>query len=209
MVQIGTYTELLSSSTSFARLLEDIHQHQQEQEQQSLFLARQVSRMDSFSPGIEQEEDAKSLQTNIETKQEGTVKWSVYMAYLRAGVGVILGLFLIIIIFSAQQAIALCSNWWLAEWSSDESHRHDIPKNCTNIIDQKTSRIHLMNDTEWKEHRNQRFYTFCCRLINNIFFSNISYLFVGIVAVLFLITLIRVVTTEFIFLNAGRVLHNK
>jgi hypothetical protein len=165
--------------------------------------------MDSISPEIEQEEDVQSLPNNIETKKEGTVKWNVYLSYLRAGVGAILGLFLIITTFPAQQAAAIYSNWWLAEWSSDEGHRHDIAKNCTNIINQKTSRIRLMNDIEWNEHRNQRFYTFCCRLINNIFFLNTLYLFVGIVAVLFLATLIRVINTEFICLNAARVLHNR
>jgi hypothetical protein len=30
MVQMGTYNELINSSSSFAHLLEDIHQHEQE-----------------------------------------------------------------------------------------------------------------------------------------------------------------------------------
>jgi hypothetical protein len=34
-------------------------------------------------------------------------------------------------------------------------------------------------------------------------------LLIGSVVVLFVVTLIRVVTTEFMFLNAGRILHNK
>ena len=161
MVQIGTYAELLSSSISFARLLEDINQHQQEQ--QSLSLTRAMSRLDSITQEIEQEEDAKLLPSNIETKQQGTVKWSVYVSYLRAGVGLILGLVLIITLFSVQQAANIGSNWWLAGWSSDEDHRYSISKTCTNITDKQTNRIRFMNDTQWNEHRNQRFYTFCCK----------------------------------------------
>ena len=46
MVQMGTYSELLSSSASFARLLEDINQHEeekkQEQEQESVILTRNI-----------------------------------------------------------------------------------------------------------------------------------------------------------------------
>jgi hypothetical protein len=34
-------------------------------------------------------------------------------------------------------------------------------------------------------------------------------MFIGSVILLFVITLVRVVITEFMFLNAGRVLHNK
>ncbi len=44
---------------------------------------------------------------------------------------------------------------------------------------------------------------------NNLTSSSICYLFVDIVAALFVVTLLRVVITEFICLNAGRVLHNK
>jgi hypothetical protein len=159
---MGTYSELLSSSASFARLLEDINQHHQEHEQQSISLPIQPSRIGSISREKEEEEELMSLQTNIETKQEGVVKWNVYISYLRAGAGVILGLFLIISIFSAQQAIALYGNWWLAEWSNDEGHRHRVYNNCISAVDQKTNRIRSMNDIEWDEHRNRRFYTYCC-----------------------------------------------
>jgi hypothetical protein len=163
---MGTYSELLSSSASFARLLEDINQHQQEQEQkqeheqQSISLTKQPSRIDSINSEKEKKEEIKSVPLNVETKQEGTVKWNVYISYLRAGVGVILGLFLIISIFSAQQAIALYSNWWLAEWSNDEGHRHRVYNNCISAVDQKMNRIRLMSNTEWNEHRNRQFYAF-------------------------------------------------
>jgi hypothetical protein len=168
MAEMGTYGDLLSSSASFARLLEDINQHhqaqKQEQEQKSVSLATQISRISfrNSENGEEEDEEKKSLPTNLETKQEGTVKFGVYRSYLQAGVNVILGLFCILIVFSAQQATSLYSNWWLAEWSNDESDRYRVYKNCTNVLDQTTNRIRLMNDTEWNEHRDQRFYTFCC-----------------------------------------------
>ncbi|UJR31956.1 hypothetical protein I4U23_019429 [Adineta vaga] len=196
MMQIGTYTELLSSSASFSRLLEDINQHRQEQEQPKILdgnktIDRNLSRMSSFG-SEKDEEDPLSMPTNIEIKQEGTVKWSVYVSYLRAGIGVIVGLLVIVTVFSMQQATALYSSWWLAEWSNDETQRHRVFDNCTTMIDKKTDIIRSMNENEWNEHRNQRFYTYC-----------------GVVIILFSITLLRVATTEFICLNAGRILHNK
>jgi len=163
---MGTYAELVSTSESFARLLEDINQHhqeqEQEQEQQSVSLSKQPSRIGSISREKEDEEEIELLPTNIETKQEGIIKWGVYLSYLRAGVGVTLGLFIIITIFSAQQATALFGNWWLAEWSNDESHRHRVYTNCTSTLDQKTNRIRSMSNTEWNEYRDQRFYTYFC-----------------------------------------------
>jgi len=163
---MGTYAELVSTSESFARLLEDINQHhqgqEQEQEQESVSLSKQPSRIGSISGEKEDEEEIELLPTNIETKQEGIIKWGVYLSYLRAGVGVTLGLFILITIFSAQQATALFGNWWLAEWSNDESHRHHVYTNCTRTFDQKTNRIRSMSNTEWNEYRDQRFYTYFC-----------------------------------------------
>ncbi|CAF4435345.1 unnamed protein product, partial [Adineta steineri] len=94
-------------------------------------------------------------------KEEGTVKWSVYVSYLRAGIGVCIGILLVVVVFSAQQATSIYVDWWLAEWSNDEGHRHHVYTNCTNVTDEKTNKIRLMNETEWNVHRHNRFYTFC------------------------------------------------
>ncbi|CAF2953465.1 unnamed protein product [Rotaria sp. Silwood2] len=161
MVQMGTYEELLSSSVSFARLLEDINQHKQEHEEQSNTLIRRHSKIDSISLIEDDEEDIKPLPTNIEIKQEGIVKWDVYVSYLQAGIGGVSGFLLLLTVFCVQQAMSLYSNWWLAEWSNDESHRHRLYNNCTNINDTKINRIRFMSDNEWNEHRNRRFYIFC------------------------------------------------
>jgi hypothetical protein len=167
MVQLGTYAELLSSSASFARLLEDINQHEQEQKheyEQQQSITRRMSRVGSVCVEKEDEEDSKTHPTNIETKQEGTVKWHVYVAYLRAGIGLILGFLLIAIVFSTQQGIYLYNNWWLAQWSDDESHRFRVANNCTNVLNQKMERIRLMNETEWNVDRAHRFYWFSSKL---------------------------------------------
>ena len=158
MTQMGTYAELLTTSALFARLLEDINQHQSDR--QSISMTKHVSRKDSVIEEIEEEEEVTSSLENIETKQEGTVKWGVYISYLRAGVNVAIGLFLIIIIFSAQQATDMFGNWWLAQWSNDESHRYAVYSNCTGTIDQKINKIRSMSTNEWTTYRNQRFYTY-------------------------------------------------
>ncbi|CAF1384435.1 unnamed protein product [Rotaria sordida] len=194
MIQMGTYEELLISSSTFAQLLEDINQHEQEQEQQSVSLSNQRSTVGSISSEKENadEEDMNLLPKNLETKQEGTVNWKVYISYLQAGVGVISGILLIIIIFGSQQVISIYSNWWLAAWSNDESHRHQNSTNCMSIRDNKTDIIYRMNDIEWNTHRNRRFYIFS----------------ILVFLLLFLIFL-RTVFCRLLCLNAGRILHNK
>ena len=169
MALIGTYKELLNQSNAFARLLEDINQHKREQnheqertrEQRSRTLSHQVSKLGSVHSETDEEEEGSTLPTNIEIKQEGIVKWQVYIAYIRAGIGVFLGLFLLIIMNSSQQATALMSNWWLAKWSDEETHRRLTENNCTRMKDGETSRIHAMGDDEWNLYRSRRFFTYC------------------------------------------------
>lgn len=160
MVQMGTYEELLSSSSGFAELLEDINQH--EQEHQSVVLLNQQSIISSISSEKEDlEDDINSLPKNLEIKQEGTVKWNVYISYLRAGVGLIVGIISMLVIFSTQQTVAIYSNWWLAAWSNDESRRHQNLTNCIHTHNNKTDEINRMNDIEWNKHRARRFYIYC------------------------------------------------
>jgi len=169
MVEMGTYGELYSSSSSFARLLEDINQHQQEQKQeqkqQLTRLSSRLSKIGSISMENEDEIEIESLLADIETKEEGTVKWGVYVSYLQAGIGVVLGVLLIVTVFSAQQALHMYSNRWLADWSDDESHRIRVNNNCTNAFTQKMERIRSMSRTEWNEYRAGRFYWFSSKLI--------------------------------------------
>ncbi|CAF3558667.1 unnamed protein product [Rotaria sp. Silwood1] len=193
MIQMGTYEELLLSSSIFAQLLENINQHEQKQQTDSL--SNQQSRIGSISSEKENsdEEDINVLPKNLETKSEGTVKWNVYISYLRAGVGVIFGFLLIIIIFSIQQTISIYNNWWLAAWSDDENRRHH--QNLTNCMvtqDKKIDTIYQMNDIEWYTHRDRRFY-----------------IFYALVLLLCFLIFLRTVVCRLICLNSGRVLHNK
>lgn len=158
MTDIGTYDELSSSSLSFARLLHDIHQHELK-EQQSVEFQHQRSIFDSSAS--ESEAPAKensSLPTNIETKQEGIVKWHVYTSYLRAGIGLLVGFILMTSIFSVREFIAIFSDRWLARWTNDETHRYRNSTYCTNT---SASAIMSMNETDWKYHRNHRYYIYC------------------------------------------------
>jgi hypothetical protein len=174
MVEMGTYEELFVSSPTFAQLLEDINQH--EKVQQSVSFTNQQSMIGSISSEKgDDEEDANSSPTNLETKQEGRVKRDVYTSYLRAGVGIILGPLLIIIIFSTHQAIGIYSNWWLAAWSNDQSRRYQNLTNCTNIRDKKSDEIYLMSDVEWNRHQDHRFHRFCG--LTNFFLSLVDLMF--------------------------------
>ena len=204
---MGTYEELLATSTSFAELLEDIHQHQREQKSNALTTQR--STIGSISSENEDEAEIETLPTNLETKQQGTVRWHVYAAYLRAGVGLVLGVALIVIIFSTQQFASIYSNWWLADWSDDETRRYRKMMNCSNKLDQKVVRIQLMSDREWKIHRDQRFYIFAGEQVNVAPVISLISPVAVLVLILFCLASVRVVVTRLICLNAGRVLHNK
>ncbi|CAF4234850.1 unnamed protein product, partial [Rotaria sp. Silwood2] len=189
MVQTGTYTELLESS-SFSRLLNYINQ----QEKNEYLIDTQekcFSRHGSLSETTNEEEELL-ISENLEIKEKGSVKWQVYIEYLRAGVGHILGLILLILVFGIREVIFIFCNWWLAEWSEDEGYRHNQLRNCTETKNKKMNIIHSMNDVEWTNHKNRRFYIYC-----------------GITLVLLILSLFRTVALKFICLNASRVLHNK
>ena len=140
---------MLNVSSSFAHLLDDIHQHKLE-EQQSIIDANHLNTDDV--------KDTLTPPTNVEIKQEGMVKWHVYTTYLRAGLGLIFGFLLMTSIFTVRELIAVFSDRWLAKWSDDESHRYRVPSNCTNS---SKSSILLMSETDWNNHRNRRFYIYC------------------------------------------------
>lgn len=160
MAQMGTYEELLISSPTFAQLLEDINQH--DRKERTISYTNQQSIISSIGSQRDDEDEEKSfLPTNLEIKQEGTVKWTVFTSYLRAGIGVTIGLVLIVVTFSAQQATAIYGNWWLAAWSNEESLRHRNSTDCLRVIHNKTEKVYPMNDIEWNEHRNRRFYIYC------------------------------------------------
>ncbi|CAF0797585.1 unnamed protein product [Rotaria sordida] len=206
---MGTYNDLLTSSPLFCRLLDDINQHQQEQsvdlqpeneqehsadlhheheQERSIDLRHQQLTINSTSPETKDELSVPS--SSVETKQKGKLKWHVYVEYLRAGAGIVLGFLLVSLISAVQQGAYIFSSWWLAAWNDDETYRHQIFNNCTTT--QQHNTIWTMTDVEWNNYRNRRFYIYS-----------------GIVLIFVLITLFRTAVIELMFLNAARVLHNK
>ncbi|CAF5071655.1 unnamed protein product, partial [Rotaria sp. Silwood1] len=161
MIQTGTFDELLTISSSFNYLLEDIHQ----QEKEKFTHRMNIRRRQSIKPltSIEDEnEDGFLIDTeNFETIEKGSVKWNIYISYLQEGVHVIFGIFILIFIFGFRQTTSIIYSWWLAKWSDDENYRYRHQNNCTKIINQQINIIHSMNNTEWNEYRNSRFYFYC------------------------------------------------
>jgi len=159
MVETGTYEELLACSSSFSRLLENIHQQEQEQHEHSTDIqGRRSTRSMTFSE-IENEEII-SGSTNVETKQEGSVNWHVYISYIRAGAGLVLSILLIILVFGVREATSVFYTWWLAEWRDDESHRHRHLNNCTRASNKIINAIVSMNETEWANYHKRRFHIY-------------------------------------------------
>ncbi|CAF4697955.1 unnamed protein product [Rotaria socialis] len=189
-IEMGTYNKLLATSTSFSRLIDDIHQNQEEKQQEFIARSRRQSMLGTQSSEKDEEEMLSPVE-NDELIKEGSVKWTVYTDYLRAGIGLFLGFLLAIGVFSAHQGVSIFSNWWLAKWSDEETYRYYTFNNCT-TMNAMNNEILNMTDAEWNKHRNQRFIIYC-----------------AILFVVALITLLRVVATKFMCLNAGRVLHDK
>ena len=158
MVQMGGYAELMASSSSFAHLLEDIHQHEEETRTN---MHKQLSIISSKQGENDLQDEGATLLTHADTKQEGAVRWHVYASYIRAGLGCIASFIFVILLFTLHQAISMFSNWWLATWSEDESHRHSGLTNCTSATMEPVDAVRSMSSSEWTVHRNRRFYLYC------------------------------------------------
>ena len=151
MVQMGTYNELITSSSSFAHLLEDIHQHEQEM---IVNLEKQQSIISSIYSEADNEEE---LVPNVDVKQEGAIKWNIYSSYIKAGLGCTFGFVVVLLILVAHQGLAMYSSWWLATWSDDESYRYHNFSHCAST---SINNVSLMTDQQWHTHRNYRFYVY-------------------------------------------------
>ena len=152
------------SSPTFSRLFDNIHQHKGEQRKQpentADFQRRRSSRcVVLLRTGDEEEQLLPS--ENEEIKEEGLVKWHVYTEYIRAGVGLSFGLIWLLSVLSIREALMIFASWWLAAWSEDKGHRYYHLKNCTKTKDIKINTINSMNDVEWTNHENRRFYFYC------------------------------------------------
>ncbi len=165
MIHMGTYTELVASSISFRRLLDNIHQQEQEQQEHPHDIQRRRSTRSLTISDQENEDEMFLLKDNSEMKREGSINCHVYMSYLQAGAGLILGIFLVVFAFGIRETASVYYSWWLAKWSEDESYRYRDFHNCTNFSDQKIRLIQSMNESQWIDYRNERFYSYCGRSI--------------------------------------------
>ena len=160
MIHIGTYNELMSSSASFSHLLEDIHQQEQE-------LSVQVhNQLSVISSTYSEQNEDDDLLARTDTKQKGAIKLSVYLSYVRAGLGYLLGFVAILILLTARQATYMYSAWWLAKWSDDEGHRYGNLSYCPSAITTNVTNLYLMSDNQWNEYRNTKFFVFCGKLVS-------------------------------------------
>ncbi|UJR21510.1 hypothetical protein I4U23_024596 [Adineta vaga] len=185
MIQMGTYNELISSSSSFAHLLEDIHQQKQE-------LSMAVQKQQSIISSACSEYDDDDLTAHTDTKQQGAIKLTVYLSYIKAGLGCILGFVFVLMLLAAREATLMYSSWWLATWSDDESRRYTNFNHCSSSIVNNVTRLYSMSNSEWNAYRNDKFYMFC-----------------GIIVILLILTFLSTFGLKAMCLNAGRILHNK
>jgi hypothetical protein len=159
MVQCGSYAERLSQSSSFARMLENIYQQGQDCKE-SVALAEQQRSSRCVTLSEAENDELSSSLIALENKEEGSLSWRVYGDFLKAGVGLTVGILLIVGIFGVQEATAVFYSYWLAQWSSDENHRYQNLNNCTESSIRSIQKIKAMSDSEWSAYRRQRFYIY-------------------------------------------------
>ena len=162
MVQMGSYMELMGSSSTFARLLEDIDQHEEEHAKD---LQTQYSTDLPTTLDKDPEDEQLLPPENVEIQKKGSVKISVYAGYLRAGAGVLLGLLLFVVSFGAREFMTLYSTWWLAKWSEDEGHRYNPILHCEQTLNGSIHAIRSMSEDQWNEHRTRTFHVYCSLLL--------------------------------------------
>ena len=156
MTHMGTYAQLVDTSPSFRRLLENIHQQEEnpvDNHQKHLIKSISVSERDT--------EEDMLLTEHSEMKREGAVHWRVYVSYLRAAARIIPGVFFIACLFCLRELASVYNYWWLAKWSDDENYRYRNLTNCTDWTDQRREIVQAMNETQWRQYRNERFYSYC------------------------------------------------
>ena len=156
MAHTGTYEELLRGSDSFSRLLENIHQEKQQQlESASSNELRRFSRCPTI-PEADSDELSSPV-ADLESAQSGSVKWSVYISYVRTGVGLTIGIFLILLLFGVREATSILYSCWLAQWSEEEDHRHRNFSNCAEVNSSIVSSIKSMDSIEWNHYKERKF----------------------------------------------------
>ena len=129
--------------------------HQQELERSNKFDPHEL--IDESNSKIKNVE-ISTVSTNAEIKESGTVKWRVYLRYLRTGAGIIGGPVLLLLLLSAREGTYVFSTWWLATWNEDENDRHHLLNNCTNYL--RNNSILNMTDQQWTHYRNNLFYVY-------------------------------------------------
>lgn len=150
----GSYEEL-KTKDSFQALIANIIQHQ-DKGLDDLVDADEPSESKIYKDDTN--ETVPMIQQDA--RQEGIVKASVYINFIRAGIGIVGGI-LLVLIFCVYQGLGMFSNWWLAIWSESESQRYGIGYECRNeTILLQNNTWKNMSETKWKHYRDSRFYIY-------------------------------------------------
>lgn len=163
-MRVGTHVELLAASSSYCRQLNVIVDEDSETNEPPPESVDNSSLLKLERDDHEPSQAVASLTNNVEVKQTGAVRWQVYVEFVRAGIGLLLGLAVFSLTYCMREGVFVYHNWWLAKWTDDENYRYQVSTDCTNITNAQAIAIKLMNEVEWKDHRDQRFFTYASKL---------------------------------------------
>ncbi|KAM9830036.1 ATP-binding cassette sub-family C member 4 isoform 1-T1 [Syngnathus typhle] len=131
MVTKGTYTELQQSGLDFTSLLkkkeeeeeEELHQSSSDLTSRNRTLSQNSVRSQTSS--VHSVQDGEHLEAEAvhtvaeESRAQGSIGFSIYMKYLRAGASILFVVIVMLLNILAQVAY-IVQDWWLAYWAEEQ-----------------------------------------------------------------------------------------
>ncbi|XP_049611466.1 ATP-binding cassette sub-family C member 4 [Syngnathus scovelli] len=128
MVTKGTYTELQQSGLDFTSLLkkeveEELHQSTSDLTSRNRTLSQNSVRSQTSS--VHSVQDGEHLEAEPvhmvaeESRAQGSIGFSIYLKYLRAGASILFVVIVMLLNILAQVAYIL-QDWWLAYWAEEQ-----------------------------------------------------------------------------------------
>ncbi|XP_035659576.1 multidrug resistance-associated protein 4-like isoform X1 [Branchiostoma floridae] len=219
-VTLGTYSELLQSGIDFAKMM--AREEEQEDEEDGRKLNRQLSKGSSrrqvrsrtfseASSAKSAESDAEEEEVSVplleeEDRMTGSVGWTVYKDYFKAGAGV-LGTLFAIVANSGYIIIYFIADWWLAYWARHEEEYRAAADNWP--VSRNGYNATFLNGSDVVDFANTTGNSTALSISPdppNMHFY--IYIFTGLTAVALLLSLVKTWHLFYITVQSSKNLHN-
>ena len=104
-----------------------------------------------------------------ESKNTGSVQGNIFLRYIRASTGGIIGTIFILFLFLISSSTALLANWWLGRWSDAENIRHTSNTSGIQCSHNRQSIYTNMTMDEWQSIRDNYLFKFIGKSLDEDF----------------------------------------